>query len=163
MQFSGTGHRLVAGLISGEICVYDSEKEKLAFIQKIECKNRTGKFAKGCKVTGIEFMGSNHPNCIMVTTNDSRIRFVNIRSGEIHKILMKLKAKGLRNEHSAICASLSSDYEHALCASEDNNVYIWSKIKMSIEESNKKGIQGIIKMAFASKLDQAECFQPNSN
>ena len=83
LQFSRDGHRLVAGLISGEICVFDSEKEKLAFIQKIECKNRTGKFAKGCKVTGVEFMGKKHPNCIMVTTNDSRIRFVNIRSGEI--------------------------------------------------------------------------------
>ena len=83
LAFSGTGHRLVAGLISGEICVYDSEKEKLSFVQKIECNNRTGKFAKGTKVTGIEFMGVNHPNCIMVTTNDSRIRFVNINKGVI--------------------------------------------------------------------------------
>ena len=47
---------------------------------------------------------------------------------------MKLKSKGLRNEHSMICASLSSDYEHALCASEDNNVYVWSKIKMNIDK-----------------------------
>ena len=71
-------------------------------------------------MTGIEFLSSNTPNCIMVTTNDSRLRFVNIRSGEIQKILLKLKAKGLKNENSWISGSLSPDYEHALCASEDD-------------------------------------------
>ena len=89
----------------------------------------------------------------MVTTNDSRVRFVNIRSGEMQKILLKLKAKGLKNESSRISASLSPDYEYALCASEDNCVYIWSKIETSVVESSKKGLQAIIKTAFASKLD----------
>ena len=84
----------------------------------------------------------------MVTTNDSRIRFVNIRSGEIQKILLKLKAKGLKNENSWISASLSPDYEHALCASEDDSVYIWGRIETSVIESSKKGL---LSKVFASK------------
>lgn len=146
-MFSHSGHRLVAGLINGEVHVYDSEKEKLKFIHKIECRNRTGKFSKGRRVTGIEFMSPKQPNCLMVTTCDSRIRFVNIRSGELQKILLKLKAKGIKNEDSRISASLSPDYEHALCASEDDAIYLWSRIETNVIESSRKGL---FKKVFAS-------------
>lgn len=64
------------GLINGEVLIYDSTKEKLNPLKSISCKNRRGKFANGRKVTGIDFMSS---IIAMVTTNDSRIRFLNIK------------------------------------------------------------------------------------
>jgi hypothetical protein len=64
---------LVAGLVSGDIVVYSCE-EFLKKQLKINCKNRAGIYAEGRKVTGIEFYDE---TVVCVTTNDSRIRFVN--------------------------------------------------------------------------------------
>ena len=108
LQFNHDGSRLVAGLINGEVHIYDSETDSLQHLTKIECRNRTGKFSKGKKVTGIEFMSSTvMPNCIMVTTNDSRIRFINTKNG---KVLLKIKAKGLKNENFMTRGSLNADF-----------------------------------------------------
>ena len=96
----------------------------------------------------------------MVTTNDSRIRIINIRSGEMKNVILKLKAKGLKNTYSQICGSLSPDYEHALCASEDGAVYLWSKIESIVVESSKKGL--LSKVFTKKKVDEGECFFPNN-
>lgn len=69
-------------------------------------------------MTGIEFF--NH-NLAMVTTNDSRVRFVNILNG---RTIMKLK--GNKNESFHLRASLSSDQNYVICGSEDGDVYLWS-------------------------------------
>ena len=45
-------------------------------MQVVNCRNSRGKFASGRKVTGIDFM---NVNVAMVTTNDSRIRFIDLR------------------------------------------------------------------------------------
>ena len=57
----------------------------------------------------------------MVTTNDSRVRFINILTG---RVLMKIK--GHKNEQFHVRASLSADGQFAVCGSEDGNVYLWS-------------------------------------
>ena len=57
----------------------------------------------------------------MVTTNDSRVRFVNIMTGNI---LMKIK--GHQNNELHVRASLSPDANFCICGSEDGNVYLWS-------------------------------------
>lgn len=57
----------------------------------------------------------------MVTTNDSRIRFVNIMNG---KPIMKIK--GNKNEQFHLRASASYDNQYVICGSEDGNVYLWS-------------------------------------
>lgn len=114
---------LVAGLVSGDIVVYSCEdylKKKI----KINCKNRTGVYAKGRKVTGIEFYDE---TVVCVTTNDSRIRFVNTQTGEL-----LLKLKGHKNLDYLIRAVLSSDNKFLLSASEDGNCYIWSNIHARI-------------------------------
>lgn len=60
------------------------------------------------KVTGIEFMSSTvMPNCVMVTTNDSRIRFINTKNG---RVLLKIKGKGHKNESFMIRGSLNADF-----------------------------------------------------
>ena len=124
---------------------------------KIECRNRTGKFSKGKKVTGIEFMSSDTmPNCMMVTTNDNRIRFINIKNG---KVLLKMK--GHRNESFVIRASLSPDFSHAICASEDGAVYLWNNIEQTVLESSKRGLIG--KMFATNKVKEYEYFSMNQH
>mgnify|MGYP001082846380 CR=1 FL=1 len=87
-------------------------------------KNHNGKFSGGRKVTGIEFFNQ---NLAMVTTNDSRVRFVNILTG---RTIMKLK--GNKNESFHLRASLSPDHNYVICGSEDGDVYLWSQIESNI-------------------------------
>lgn len=69
------------GLVNGECLIYDSTQEKLKPIKSVICKNRRGKFSNGRKVTGIEFLTS---TVAMITTNDSRMRFINIKVRKFH-------------------------------------------------------------------------------
>ena len=155
LQYNQNGTRLVAGLVNGEVHVYDSSlTDSLQHLTKIECRNRTGKFSKGKKVTGIEFMSETMPNCMMVTTNDNRIRFINIKNG---KVLLKMK--GPKNENYVIRASLTPDYSHAICASEDGAVYLWNNIEQTVLESSKRGLIG--KMFATNKVKEYEYFSMN--
>jgi hypothetical protein len=53
----------------------------------VTCKNRRGKFSNGRKVTGIDFLSA---NIAMISTNDSRIRFVDARVSD--RLMIKLYA-----------------------------------------------------------------------
>ena len=63
----------------------------------------------------------------MVTTNDSRVRFINIVTG---RVIMKIK--GNKNESFHLRASLAPDNQHVICGSEDGDVYLWSQIESNI-------------------------------
>ena len=91
------------------------------------------------------------PNCIMVTTNDSRIRVVNIKNG---KVLLKIK--GHKNENYIMRSSLSPRFSHAICASEDGNVFLWNNIEQQVEESSKRGLLG--KIFKTNKIKEYEYF-----
>jgi len=99
--------------------------DKLQFVHQIDVKNNNGKFSGGRKVTGLEFFNE---NIVMVTTNDSRVRFINILN---RKILMKIK--GNKNESFHLRASLSPDLNHVLCGSENGDVYLWSQISSHLD------------------------------
>lgn len=114
------------------------------------CRNGRGKFAKGRKVTGIEFL---NVNFAMVTTNDSRIRFIDIQNG---KIIYKIK--GHKNETFPVRASMSEDLSHVVCGSEDGEVYLWSQIQSTVVTMSKKGLFG--KLMSADKSDVCEYFTP---
>lgn len=98
--------------------------EKLKLERQIEVRNNTGKYSGGRKVTGIEFFNQ---HVCMITTNDSRMRFVNIFTG---RIIMKIK--GNKNNLFHLRASLSPDLNHVICGSEDGDVYLWSQIDSNI-------------------------------
>ena len=66
----------MVGLVNGSVISYDSSQEKLKPLKIIHCKNSGGKFNNGRKVNGIEFLDKIFA---MVTTNDSRIRFINLK------------------------------------------------------------------------------------
>ena len=87
-------------------------------------KNNNGKFSGGRKVTGIDFFNM---NVAMVTTNDSRVRFINVMTG---RCIMKIK--GNKNESFHLRAALSPDFNHVICGSEDGDVYLWSQIESNI-------------------------------
>mmetsp|Transcript_34675 Transcript_34675/g.53131 ORF Transcript_34675/g.53131 Transcript_34675/m.53131 type:complete len:101 (+) Transcript_34675:1875-2177(+) len=92
--------------------------ERLKLRSKIMVRNNSGKYSDGKKVTGVEFC---HPHIAMVTTNDSRVRFVNIMDGSII-----MKVKGHTNTQFHVRASLSPDLNHVICGSENGDVYLWS-------------------------------------
>ena len=129
LQYSKSGHRLIAGLENGEVHVYDSSEDKLRHLIRIECKNRAGRYSKGAKVTGIDFFANKLENFAMVTTNDSRIRFLNLKTGEV-----LIKTKVNRNESYNIRAALNPDYYFALCASEDGQIFLWNNIEQNVYE-----------------------------
>jgi WD40 repeat protein len=57
----------------------------------------------------------------MITTNDSRIRFLDLKTGkQIYKV------KGHKNESFPLKASLSDDLNHVICGSDDGDLYLWS-------------------------------------
>ena len=76
MKFTSCGERLYVGLVNGDVVIYDSTQEKMVPLKVVNCKNRRGKFAKGRKVTSIDFITV---NIAMITSNDSRIRFIDAR------------------------------------------------------------------------------------
>lgn len=151
---------MLVGLVNGDIIVYDSsltpaqktgqDTKALTLILSISCRNRRGKFASGRKVTGIEFLNS---NVAMVTTNDSRIRFLDIRDG---KVIFKIK--GHKNETLPLRGSLSEDLAHVICGSEDGDVYLWSQIQSTVLAMSKKGVFG--KLLTSDKSDVCEYFTP---
>jgi WD40 repeat protein len=91
------------------------------------CKNRLGKYSYGRKITNIEFVNRTQA---LVTTNDSRIRLVNISDGK-----MIQKYKGHLNEEYMIRAFVEDSNDMVISASEDGNVLTWTKFN---KESNKR-------------------------
>ena len=63
---------------------------QLKYSYSFYCKNKIGKYSGGRKITSIEFINR---NSLLVSTNDSRVRLVNVFDGKVIQ-----KYKGLVNE-----------------------------------------------------------------
>jgi hypothetical protein len=108
---------VVAGLYDGQ-CFFYLEK-RMRYYTQIECRNRSGRNSKGKKVTGLRFSASGHE--LLVTTNDSRLRFI-----RMDDFSMVWKYKGLRNkEQGKIAASLDDAGEIIVCGSQTSEVFTW--------------------------------------
>jgi WD40 repeat protein len=125
---------IAVGTHDGKYIVFDC-KPKLRYNYSFTVRNRLGRFALGRKVTNIQFI--NHSRAL-ISTNDSRIRFVNMSDGKmIHKY------KGLLNEESMIRAyyeyvfiNFREIHELVICASADGMCYIWNLYNK--EHTNKR-------------------------
>ena len=84
----------MAGLVNGIVIIFDSSQEKLKPVNSIHCKNSRGKFNEGRKVCGIEFLDKNFA---MITTNDSRIRFINLKVSILIKLNSRMGKYSLRS------------------------------------------------------------------
>lgn len=123
LAVSPDGLRVVLGLSTGQIIVWAYDNAKLNYVTSIECKNRQGKFSKGTKVTGVHFLDNTR---LMVTTNDSRIRIVNVEGRTVDSGSKHLKFKGIKNENMQIRADISDDLNHIIWGSEDGYIYVWN-------------------------------------
>jgi WD40 repeat protein len=89
---------------------------------------KSGPYSNGRKITGLEFINNNH---VLVTTNDSRIRLMNIHDGRTIQ-----KYKGYTNEKYLIKAHFDDSYNLIISASDDNKVYIWDKLSTNTSKKN---------------------------
>jgi hypothetical protein len=114
--FSPDGRLIVAGLFSGLCLVLAADG--LQLLRTLDCRNRRGPFRHGRKVTGLDFTpGGSHA---LVTTNDSRVRLVDLLSGQT-----VLKFAGLRNADMQIRASFDAQALRVASGSEDGRVLVW--------------------------------------
>lgn len=135
VAFTPDGKQAIAGCLSG-LCMF-YETEGLRYQTQIHVKSRTGKNAKGSKITGIQSMdmrpgkGSSDIK-LLITSNDSRVRLYNLRDKAL-----EMKFKGNENSSSQIHARFSDDARHIICGSEDKKVYIWSTTPSDLEKKDK--------------------------
>lgn len=139
---------VLCGLIHGKVFFYDLvDFDQLKYKTQMDCRNSSGKYRRGTKVTGLcflpkRFASKNTPSCLdseidedsssavnkayaqnslLVSTNDSRIRLCHLDDYS-----MITKYKGLRNKSMQIKATFSLDGKYLISGSEAGDVVIWS-------------------------------------
>ena len=103
--------------------IYDANKNSLTLLATVKWKNRKGFFSKGRKVIDIKFTWNREA---LVTTWDSRIRYINLNS-----LSQLYKYKGHKNKSMNIRASISEDLELIMSASEDGQIYVWRNLEIN--------------------------------
>ena len=127
LSYFPSGESVAIGTHNGKIIIYDVEP-KISYNYSFFVRNGVGKNSSGKKVTNIEFVNR---NSALISTCDSRIRYVSIPDGKmIHKY------KGLVNEKSMIRAHCDMNYDLVISGSENGYCYIWSRNNK--EDKNKK-------------------------
>ena len=71
----------------------------MIYITEVDCRNKKGKYVKGAKITNVGFADKNE---ILISSNDSRLRLVNLVN---YQRKMKYKCQGYINEKHNIYAS----------------------------------------------------------
>ena len=67
---------LIAGHVSGSCILYETDSlPNLKYFSRIDCKNRKGKYSRGCKIAGITFINNTE---FLVATNDSSVRLYSV-------------------------------------------------------------------------------------
>ncbi|CDJ36776.1 uncharacterized protein EMH_0095810 [Eimeria mitis] len=90
----------------------------LKFCSEVDCKNRKGKFAKGRKVTSLEWLPDG--TSLLVATNDSRIRIFDVSS-----LTCVYKFKGHVNAQIMLKASYTTNGLGVVCGSELGRICFW--------------------------------------
>ena len=111
------------------------------------------------KITDIKFMTKNE---ILVTTNDNRIRIININDGSVIQ-----KFKGHKNMEGMLKCDFCDNYEIIISPSEDKYIYLWNIQKerivdlindIKININNETNINKEKKMN--KKINNYEYFKP---
>jgi hypothetical protein len=83
---------LIVGLSTGTCIVYQCDDlGRLNWSTKFDCKNRSGKFSLGRKISGILFLNMQE---VIIATNDSGLRLY-----DLDGCLRKVKFKGFKGEN----------------------------------------------------------------
>jgi len=139
VAFTPDGKTSIAGCLSGLCLFYDTEGMK--YQTQMQVKSAHGKNSKGSKITGIQTTNipAHDPYGavkFIVTTNDSRIRWYNMRDKAL-----EMKFKGNQNASGQIHARLNDDANYLICGSEDKKVYIWSAGLINSEHRDKNPLE----------------------
>ncbi|OZJ05297.1 hypothetical protein BZG36_01949 [Bifiguratus adelaidae] len=129
VTFTNDGKTVCAGTHQGTCLFYETEGLRYNTQIALSSPQKHGTQKVNCKITGIEPMPGMPPGKekLLVTSNDSRIRLINIKDKSI-----ECKYKGLENYNSQIRASFSDNSKHVICASEDRHVYIWDSEQQGV-------------------------------
>ena len=112
INFLQEGDKIIIGSNKGKILIYKIIPN-INFEYKFDCKNRFGK-----PIININFFSLT--SCI-ISSLDSRIRFVNIKEGKIiHKY------KGHKNEKNSIKTSIDLCNDIIINGSENGKCYLWN-------------------------------------
>ena len=117
VAFFPEGDKIAIGTHNGKILVY-AIFPKISYLYNFVCRNRLGKYSSGKKITSIEFTDRNKA---LITTSDSRIRYISMSDGKIVK-----KYKGHVNLNSMIRCSTDLCNDVLISGSENNFCFIWS-------------------------------------
>ena len=115
--FFPDGLKLCLGSIKGNIFIYNV-KDNFSYSYSFHVRNKNKKGSMKKKITDIKFIKKNE---ILVTTNDSRIRIMNINDGSVIQ-----KFKGHKNMEGMLKCDFCENYEIIISPSEDKYVYLWN-------------------------------------
>ena len=115
--FFPDGLKLCLGSIKGNIFIYNV-KDNFSYSYSFHVRNRNKKGSMKKKITDIKFIRKNE---ILVTTNDNRIRIININDGSVLQ-----KFKGHKNTEGMLKCDFCENYEIIISPSEDKYVYLWN-------------------------------------
>ena len=115
--FFPDGSKLCLGSIKGNIFIYNV-KDNFSYSYSFHVRNKNKKGSMKKKITDIKFIKKNE---ILVTTNDSRIRIININDGSVIQ-----KFKGHKNMEGMLKCYFCENYEIIISPSEDKYVYLWN-------------------------------------
>jgi len=112
INFFQEGDKIAIGTNNGKVLIYSIIPD-INFEYSFNCKNRFGKH-----VTNINFFSS---STCLISSLDSRIRYVNIRDGSIiHKY------KGHKNEKNNVKIGLDLCNDIVISGSENGYCYLWN-------------------------------------
>ena len=112
LNFLEEGNKIAIGINKGKILIYKIFPD-ISFEYKFDCKNRFGK-----PITNMNFVSLSR--CV-ISSLDSRIRFVNIENGKIiHKY------KGHENEKNNIKINVDLCNDIIISGSENGYCYLWN-------------------------------------
>ena len=142
--FSNDGNIIAGGSINGKIQIWryvdDRSGSKIERKDKqFDVRNKRGKHSNGKKVTGLMFIEKkekinankrrNDPieNLqLLVTTNDNRIRLVDMANNNSTKVKFKGNFHSYKNKSMQIKSTLSEDGNYVICGSDGGSVFLWN-------------------------------------
>ena len=153
--FFPDGSKLCLGSIKGNIFIYDV-KDNFSYSYSFHVKNKNKKGSMKKKITDIKFIKKNE---ILVTTNDNRIRIINLNDGSVIQ-----KFKGHKNMEGMLKCDYCENYEIIISPSEDKYVYLWNIEKKKLDIMNDKVIdinkEDNIEVKLNKKIINYEYFKP---
>lgn len=131
--FFPDGSHLCLGSFKGNIFIYEVI-ENFRYSYSFHVRNKKGKGSMDRKITDMQFLTNSQ---LLVTTNDNRIRILNVYDGSVIQ-----KFRGHKNTEGMLRCTYCENYDIIISPSEDKYIYLWNiktnKKEKKIEKLDKK-------------------------